>query len=190
MKIVIGLVGEKGSGKETFGNFLMEIAEGKKIKRIRFSDLLNFTLKLWDLPQTRENLQNLAVIMDTNFGNGTLTSAVSKQIQDIEADIVILDGVRWETDEYLIRSFPMNCLVYITADSDLRYKRLKARQEKKNEAKTLDQFVREEKAPNEVLIPIIGNRSEYKIENNGSFEELKEKVLKFYSQFISGKEAY
>src|SRR5688572_17025142 len=106
MKIVIGLVGEKGSGKETFGNFLMEAAKGKKVKRIRFSDLLNFTLKLWDLPQTRENLQNLAVLMDTNFGTGTLTGAVSKQIQDLEADIVILDGVRWETDEYLVRGFP------------------------------------------------------------------------------------
>lgn len=177
---IIGLVGEKGSGKETFGNFLMEAAIGKKVLRIRFSDILNYTLKLWDIPQTRENLQKLAVVMDTGFGDGTLTHSIKSQIESTVADIIILDGVRWETDEILVRNFPKNFLVYITADPKIRFKRLKVRQEKLNEAKTFEQFIKEEAAKNELLIPKIGGRADVKIENNGSFEQLKKEVEKFY----------
>lgn len=178
--LIIGLVGEKGSGKETFGNLLMEIAKSKKIKRIRFSDVLNYTLKLWDLDLTRENLQNLAIAMDGAYGAGTLSQAIAKQIKDSEADIVILDGIRWKSDVDLLRTFSGNILVYITADLDIRYYRLKLRQEKKDEAKTYEQFMKEEQAQNELLIPQIGSKSDYKITNNGSLEELRQKVEEFY----------
>lgn len=184
MKTIIGLVGEKGSGKETFGNFLMEIAKGKTVKRVRFSDLLNYTLKLWDLPQDRENLQHLAVVMDTGFGSGTLTSGIRKQIENLDADIIILDGVRWETDEILVRSFPRNFMIYITADIDKRYERLKKRDEKKGEAETFKQFMQSEKAKNELLIPKIGKRANLKIENNGTFEDLKNEVGKFFKKYL------
>ena len=50
MKKVIGLVGEKGSGKQTFVNFLKEIlrlaplAQDYSIRQVRFSDILAQTL--------------------------------------------------------------------------------------------------------------------------------------------------
>lgn len=60
---VIGLVGEKGSGKQTFVNFLKEIASSPaergprndrggvlNIRQVRFSDILAQTLILWDIP--------------------------------------------------------------------------------------------------------------------------------------------
>jgi dephospho-CoA kinase len=185
MKIVVGLVGEKGSGKETFGDFLMELVRDQKIVRVRFSDILNETLKFWSIDRTRENLQKLAVIMDEGFKKGTLTHAIYQRIHSLEADIVILDGVRWETDEKLIRSFPKNYLVYINADVDIRYERLKIRREKLDEAKTYAQFMEEEKAPNEVLIPEIGKRSDFEVKNNGTFEELKKEVKNFYIEIIA-----
>lgn len=183
--LIFGLVGEKGSGKETFGNLLMETAKTKKIARIRFSDILNYTLKLWDLPNTRENLQHLAVIMDNAYGIGTLSHALSKQIRETKADIVIMDGVRWKSDVKLIRSFPDNILVYITADLDIRYHRLKLRKEKKDEAKTYEQFMKEEKAQNELLIPQIGSKADFRIENNGSLEDFKKEVEKFYGELAA-----
>lgn len=183
-KTIIGLVGEKGSGKETFGNLLQEIAPQKKIVRVRSSDILSETLSIWDIPKTRENLQDLAIYMDQGFGKGTLSKAVFSRIEKVEADIVIFDGVRWQTDVDLIRKFPNNFLVYVTADLDVRFKRTKARKEKTSEeGTTLEQFTNEEKKLTEMDIPKIAESADFKIENNGNLEELKEKI-KFLAEKI------
>lgn len=176
-KTIIGLVGEKGSGKETFGDLLQAIAPQKKIIRIRSSDILSETLTLWDIPKTRENLQDLAIYMDQGFGKGTLSQAVFKRIEKSEADIVIFDGVRWDTDVDLIRKFPKNFLIYVTADLEVRFERIKARKEKAfEEGTTLKQFMHEEKKLTELQIPKIGKTADFKIENNGNLEDLKQKV--------------
>jgi len=182
MKIVIGLVVEKGSGKETFSKFLKEIANGKETLHIRFSDLLKETLEAWSIPVTRHNLQHLVVVMDKGFGVGTLSHAVEKRIENLKADMVILDGVRWKTDVDLLKRFPQNVLVYITSTLHVRYDRLKARGEKTGEESTsFVQFMKEEKAKNELLIPKIGASADVKIENSGSLKEFREKVEEFYT---------
>lgn len=174
---IIGLVGEKGSGKDTFAKYLQEISE-KNVAHIRFSDLLKQTLKLWDLPVTRANLQKLAQVLE-DFGTGTVAHGLEKQIRGTEAEIIILDGIRWKPDVELLKKFPSHKLVYITADPKLRFERLKARGEKDGEANmSYEQFLKEEKATNELLIPEIGSQAEYKITNNGSIEDFKQEIKK------------
>src|SRR3989344_234713 len=164
---IIGLVGEKGSGKDTFAKYLQEISE-KSVAHIRFSDLLKQTLRLWDLPITRANLQKLAQVLE-DFGEGTVAHGLEKQIQSTEADIIILDGIRWKPDVELLNKFFNHKLIYITADPKLRFERLKNRGEKDGEAEmSYEQFLEEEKAPNELLIADIGSKADMKIENNGS----------------------
>lgn len=182
MAKVIGLVGEKGSGKETFCVFLEEIAKNQKIFHIRFSDILKQTLMLWDLPITRHNLQLLAQVMDQGFGQGTLTHAISEQIKGSEADIIILDGIRWQTDLDLLNSFSNPLLIYISADLQKRYNRLLLRGEKSEEQiSTIAQFKKEETAKNELLISKFGKKADVKIINNGTLEDFKAEVEKFYS---------
>ncbi len=179
--IVIGLVGKKGSGKETFTKFLEEVSD-KEIAHVRFSDLLKETLELWSLSQTRENLQKLAVVMNQGFGEGTLSNAIFERLKNLKAEVIVIDGVRWESDVQMVRKFPKNFLIYITADLKTRYERLKKRGEKDGEnATTFEQFVSEENAANELLIPKIGEGADFKIENEGSFEEFKKKVINLYS---------
>lgn len=178
---IIGLVGEKGSGKDTFAKFLLEISE-KSVVHIRFSDLLKQTLNIWDIPLTRANLQKLAQILE-DFGEGTIAHGLEKQIQETNADIIILDGIRWEPDVKLLKEFPYHKLIYITADPKLRFKRLKTRGEKTGEAEmTLEQFLKEEKAPNELLIPEIGAKADIKITNNASIEDFKAEIEKFVKE--------
>ena len=99
--------------------------------------------------------------------------------------MVILDGVRWLSDEELINSFPEKFLIYITAEAKTRWERLKLRGEKVGEANaSLEQFMAEEKVKTETLIPKIGKRADIKVENNGSFEELEKKVRQFVSSRI------
>ncbi len=176
-KLIIGLVGEKGSGKETFGNLLQELLPSKKIVRVRSSDVLVETLALWNIEKTRENLQNLAIWMDETFGDGTLSDVVKHRIEELEADIVIFDGIRWMTDVKLINNFPHHLLIYITAPLKIRFERLKKRQEKMYEETTsFEQFIKEEQKKNELLIPKIGEEADIKIVNDETVEKFKELI--------------
>ncbi len=182
--LLIGLVGEKGSGKDTFSKYLTEISK-EKITHIRFSDLLKETLKLWDIDVTRANLQKLAQVLE-DFGEGTVAHGLEKKIENSNSEIIILDGIRWKPDVALLRKFPNHKLIYITADKKLRYERLKQRGEKTGESEmTYDQFLEEEIATNELLIPEIGATADIKIENNGTIEEFDSKIEDLCSSLLS-----
>ncbi len=177
---VIGLVGEKGSGKGTFAKHLAETAMPKSVLSVRFSDILYDTLALWGISPSRENLQKIAVVIERGFGAGTLANAVARRLAKLEADIIIVEGVRWDSDEALIRSLPNNTLVYVTAPAEIRYARTVKRGEKAGESETsFEQFMREEKALNELNIPLIGARADYKIVNDGSVASYQAAIVEF-----------
>lgn len=182
-KMIIGTVGQKCGGKETFAKLLQECLPNTKVVNIRSSSVLATTLTQWGLPLTRHNLQKMAMIMNANFGDGTLTRAVQKLILATEADIIIFDGARWESDATMIRSFPNNRLVYITADIDTRYQRSKKRSEKADETSaTFEDFKKEEEVLTELNITKIGATADTKIVNEGSIDEFKQQVEMFCQQ--------
>ena len=183
MSFIVGVTGEKGSGKDTFISLLSEVARGKSVKSVNFSQILRETLDAWGIPCTRANLQTLPVIMDKAYGVGTLSNAVYARALKVDADIVVLTGVRWPTDVELVRRFPKNRLVYVTASPRVRYERLHARGENVGEKETLfEQFMQEEQAANEVGIPILGASADYKMKNETTVEAFREAVEKFYRQ--------
>ena len=180
MKYLIGLVGENGAGKDTFTTFFKTVAAPQSVSRIHFSDVLYDTLKLWGIEPTRANLQNMAIIMDRQFGKGSLTRATEARIKRQKGDIVIVEGVRWKQDVPMIRSFANSILVYITAKPEIRFERLRKRiagtQGKKL---TRAQFDQEEKALTELEIPKIGASANFKIENNGTLDNFRKHVERF-----------
>lgn len=180
--LVIGLVGEKGSGKQTFCDFLKEILPEKKIRQVRFSDILSQTLLLWDIPISRSNLQLLSEVMNKSFGAGTVARAINFQIANDTSNIIILDGIRWKEDAKLLDQFPKKLLIYITAKDQLRYERLKSKGERIGEDQmSFAQFKEEEKARAEREIPQIAKKSDIKIENNETLNEFKTKVKEVLS---------
>ncbi len=185
MKLVIGITGEKGSGKGTFIEQLKKCAPHASIERIASSELLSDVLDLWDIEKTRRNLQDVAIVMDNHFGKGTVTHAVWKRISQSTSDIVIFDGVRWQTDVDMIRSFPQNLLIYITSSVKVRYERTKNRKEKVGEDITsFEKFLEEEQVGTEVEIPIIGKSADVIIQNNGSFVDYKKEIERVYKDKI------
>lgn len=180
MSYMIGLVGECGAGKSTFINFLKEMIVGS-VSRIGFSDILMETLCLWGIESTRGNLQKLAVVMNNSYGYGILSQAVFLKASQDESDIVIIDGIRWKSDVEMLKRFPSNLLIYITAGPKIRFERMRSRNEKIGEnKKTFRQFLKEEKAPNEILIPRIGaSDAEFQFKNIGSLDDFKEKIEEF-----------
>lgn len=184
-KLVIGLVGEKGGGKGKCTELIKTLIQEGTVKSARFSDVLNDILTTLHISASRENLQKLVLNLKNAFGPDVLTNAVYHRMLNEQADIVILDGVRWSTDEQMLRKLPNNALVYITADANIRYERTKIRGEKAGEDKTtFEQFLKEEQVETELFIPQIGSRADVKINNNGSLEEYEKQVKDFYEQYI------
>lgn len=177
---VFGLVGEKGSGKQTFVNFYKSLHPDLKVRQVRFSDILAQTLILWDIPLTRPNLQNLAIVMNDVFGAHALADAAKFSIEGDLSDIVILDGIRRQAEYELVKQLNGQ-LIYITANQNLRYQRLKLRSEKAGEVGlAFEQFLEEEQSKAEGEIPKISKKADIKIDNNGSLDEFKSSILKLW----------
>ncbi|MBI3486337.1 AAA family ATPase [Candidatus Daviesbacteria bacterium] len=184
-KVVIGIVGEKGSGKGTFPKLLQEMLPDKKIVRTTFSDVMTETLNIWGLNKSRENYIKLVVAMRDSFGPKVLADAVKKRIGGLNGEIIVVDGMRWLADLEMIKSIDGK-IVYITADPKIRFERTKLRGEKDGEIETtFEQFMEEEKAPTEVDIPEIAKNSDFTINNNGSFEEFKNQVNDFIQKLLN-----
>ncbi len=182
--IVIGVIGEKGSGKETFGTLLAEILPDKKVVGIATSNILKQTLALWNLADIRENYTKLVVSMEQIFGAGSLAKANRKLIEGSDAQIVVVDGLRRYPEIDLIRSFPQNYLVYLTASPQVRFERIKNRRERENEtAMSFDLFLQEENLETEQLIKEMAKGADYTIENNEGLEEFKSGIEKFTRRF-------
>ena len=183
--LVIGLVGEKGSGKGTFAKILQEIAPKGSISYIRYSDILVETLNLWSLPLIRSNYQELANSMEKTFGSGTMANATYNRIKNLSGKIIILDGIRRFPEAEIVRKFPVNFMVYITADPKTRFRNLKKSGDKFGEKDlSYEKFMNEEKNLAEILIPEIGASSDFKIVNNGTMDEYRKQVEEFYKKYI------
>jgi dephospho-CoA kinase len=180
MKLVIGLIGAPLAGKETCANTLEQllIDDGYRVSRHTFSEILKETLDLWGIPRGRDNEQKMAIVMnaETGFGDGSLSRAMRNRLVGDESDVTILDGVRWLGDERMIRSLNdegiKTILIYIPADAEVRFARLKARNRSGEATTTWETFSRQEKALTEVDIPDIGSRAEIVLENNYEDVEL------------------
>ena len=175
-KIVIGLIGEKGSGKGTVADYLVE-----KYKAVHFgtSKILRRTLEDLRLPITRDNLIKLALVLKEGYGPSVIIDSLIQNMEKSDADLIIADGIRMHGDvEPFQKKYRENFyLVYVTADLKLRYSRTKARKEKEGEDEaTFEQFLEEEGKLTEISIHEIGKHAEFKINNNGTAEELKKQT--------------
>lgn len=139
------------------------------------------------IPIGRPTLQLMAQIMksDAGFKDGALSRAIRSRLMKSQTDIVQADGVRWLSDETLIRSIPGAILLYTTADFEVRAARAKTRKKEGEENKTVEELRREEEAENEIYIPQISSRADWKIVNNyDSMEPLERDVRKFYEAMV------
>ena len=180
-KIYIGLVGEKGGGKDTVMKFVERLLPKKKIAQVRFSDILSDTLDIWGLARTRGNYQKLSPTMIDTYGKSALANAVRARAEAADADIVFMNGVRWWADVTMIHALrkkgAKSFIVYVTAPARVRYERLKKRGEKAGEKKaTFKQFMKEEKARTEIDIPRIGKKADVVIGNTGTMDEFQKAV--------------
>jgi len=176
MRKIIGLVGETGSGKDTFCQYLKKISK-EPVFYFRFSDPLLETLKIFVNEIKKEDQQWLGKILRRRFGDNVLAKAISKRIKNIKRGIVILNGIRYWEEYEMIKKLGGK-IFYITVDPKLRWQRLRKRGEKKDDFSSFRKFLEREKARTEILIPEIGKKADFKIENNGSIVAFYKEIQK------------
>jgi len=174
-KVVIGLTGEMGGGKDTFCEYVKE--NYKNVFVFRFSDALTDVLKIFFDEIKREDQSWLGSSLKERFGGDILVRALIRKANSVEKGIVILNGVRAEGEAKKIKENGGK-IVYVIADSKKRWERVCIRKEKADDDISYEKFLEMHKLATETPIPNIGAEADFKIENNGSKEEFYEQVKK------------
>lgn len=175
-RIVIGLIGEKGGGKGTVSDYLIE-----KYGAVHYgtSKILRRTLEDLHLPVTRDNLVKLALVLKEGYGPSVIIDSLITDMEKNGSNIIIADGIRMHGDvDPFRKKYGENFyLVYVTADIRIRYERTKARKEKDGEDKTtFEQFLEEEAKLTEISIHEIGKQADFTLNNNGDPENLSKQI--------------
>lgn len=173
MELAIGLVGKNGSGKTTVSKYLQDSYGGKEH---RFSRILMDILDRLYLPYERTYLQKLGKSLRAELGPDVIANAFKKDLEKEQSDLLIVDGIRYENEVALLKSFENSCLIFVTAPLEIRYERSVARREKGEGKITYEEFLENEEAETEKRIERIGKGADYIIDNSGTLDELFKKV--------------
>jgi len=175
-KVIIGLIGETGSGKDTFCDYIKKTVK-EPVFCFRFSDTLSEILMILFGEVKKEDQQWLGKALREQYGNDILARAMSKKIKNIVNGFIILNGIRyWEEFEMVKKLDGKN--LYITADQKIRWQRINKRGEKIDDSSSFDKFLEKERAKTEILVPELGEKSDFKIENNGSRDDFYKEIDK------------
>lgn len=170
MAAVIGLVGRLASGKGTAARYLAE-RHGAAI--VRYSDSLREGLGIFDLPVTRENMQDLSTVLRQRFGENVLARAVARRARLAGDSLVVVDGVRRLTDIEGLGDLPGFCLVALDLDQRVRFERCVARNENEGDAAMpFQRFQERDTSEAEEQIPEVMAHAKFTVDNSGTVEQL------------------
>lgn len=168
-KIVIGLVGETGSGKDTVAHYLKRRYD---VDLLRFSRPLKKTLELFFDQSSKADQAWLYDVFRERFGEDVLHRGVVQYVAHHDG-IMCVNGMRMMMDLEFIRSFEDSYIIYITADQKLRWQRVTSRGEKSDDDQTFVEFKKfESTTETEKAIPQIGADADFVIKNEGSMDDL------------------
>ncbi|MFC1663601.1 AAA family ATPase [Patescibacteria group bacterium] len=179
-KIIIGLVGETGSGKDTFCKYVKKNVK-EPVFCFRFSDFLSKIIRVFFDEVKKEDQQWLGIVLRQRFGNDILIKALLKKIKSIKGGIIILNGMRYWEEYKMIKNLGGK-IIYITCDKKIRWQRVRKRGEKKDDLLSYKKFLEREKSKTETLISQIAKKADFKIENKGSRKKFYQEIKKITSK--------
>jgi dephospho-CoA kinase len=168
-KIYLGLVGEAGSGKNTVADFL-EKQFGAQI--VTSSYLLKKAIQIFISKIGRADYIWFVEKLTEKYGEDIISKAVVKNMQEFSAPIVVFNGVRLPSDYEMLKKIG-GILVYVTADSRVRWQRVQKRGEKSDDRAPFEEFMAMHSAKTEINVPKIGLLADYQIKNDGSLADLE-----------------
>ena len=169
--MIIGITGLARAGKDTVADY---IADRYNFKVFTMSDTLKGECMKRNLEITKDNLSHVGDAMRKEFGNDIVAVKTIEKAKNFPKSIIT--GVRSpeETDLFKRESSHF-ILLSIAAEDDKRFER---RSEKDPKTET-EFFARDERDMENKGLGDVLEMSDRDIENNGTFDELHEKVDKF-----------
>ena len=181
-KVILGLVGETGSGKDTVAHYLQRRYD---VDLLRFSKPLKKTLSLFFEHPSKDDQSWLYSVFKERFGEDVLHRGIARYISQ-HSGIMCVNGLRMMMDMEFVRSFPRNYIIYVTADQKMRWERALSRGEKSDDNQTFAEFKKfEETAETEQAVPRIGAQADFTVRNEGTMEELLTQVDAVMEQIIA-----
>lgn len=173
-KIIIGIAGKNGSGKDTAADYLVEKYHAHKLV---FSDLLNEALSVFIEKIGREDNAWLSTNLRSRFGDGVLSAGMKKKIDSSKSSLIVISGFRDLGELAMLREYPGGILLYVSADIRTRWERITKRAVKADDQVSFEQFANEkEKLPSEQYIEQLGEAADFKVANDGTREQLAKQI--------------
>ena len=168
---ILGVAGSAASGKDSVAKYF---ARDYGFKRITLSDYLRAEARKRKLKCTRDNLRKLQKELRKKHGDNYLISRVIETIEKkdhIRMKNVIIVGLRTAIETKLALERLKIRLIFVDANSFIRYQRAKARQ-RTGFSKNYEQFLHEEAIENATFdFHKTAKMAEFKIDNSGTLKE-------------------
>ncbi|MBD3300498.1 MAG: AAA family ATPase [Candidatus Moranbacteria bacterium] len=181
-KIVIGITGKNGSGKDTVSDYIVEKYQARKLV---YSDLLKKALRVFLHDIGRDDFSWLATNLRKRYGEGIIGKGMEKAIEKTKKEVVVLSGLRDFGELELIRNYDNGYLIYIEAPVKLRWRRIYKRRSKADDEVSFAEFLKvKENLPTEKKIAALKKEADYIIVNDKDLDHLQTKVESILNKII------
>lgn len=173
-KIILGLVGEIASGKDTMADYLKKKYNSETVS---FSTPIRKILDILHLPQTRENMVKIGAEMRNAFDKTIWGKVIAEECEENSSHLITLPNVRIENDIIYLQKMGNFFLININASPEIRYQRLIQRgQNPDDRTKTWEQFIQDGELATEITIREVAKLAQYQLDNNGNFEDFYKQI--------------
>ena len=175
-KIILGFTGLIACGKGTATQYLKEKYQAETF---RFSTMLRDVCSRLYMEHSRENLSGISTVLREFFGQDLMAKVMAKDVENSQAELIVVDGIRRMEDVKYLRVLPNFKLVSIESEMKIRYQRLLKRDENSDDQnKTWEQFQADHQLETELTILDTMKAADIVIINDGSLEDLQKQLDK------------